>query len=185
MPARLAPGRTDAIREVLEAVGKRLAADGYHGVVGVDAMLERDGGLLPLVEINARNNMATYQARLHERFLAGTDSGSDSGTGDGPLALARQYQLRLARPLGFAELRDRLGGLLLDAADPTHGLLVDTYATVNAAAAEADGAPFTGRLHGLVLARDEAELDRLDAEVCARLAALAPSTTPEGVRHDR
>ncbi|SEK74217.1 ATP-grasp domain-containing protein [Streptacidiphilus jiangxiensis] len=163
MPARLTPAHLDTVEECAHALGKRLAADGYHGVVGVDAMIEQHGGLLPVVEINARNNMATYQTRLQERFVP-----------EGAVALARQYRLRLCRPLAFDELRERLDGLLLaPGRDRGSGLLVDGFATVNAAhGAHAPGEPFTGRLHALVIGGSQAEVEEWDAAVVARLGAF-------------
>ncbi|MEY9870938.1 hypothetical protein ABH931_000392 [Streptacidiphilus sp. MAP12-33] len=163
MPARITPAHRATVEEVAHALGKRLAADGYHGVVGVDAMVEQDGGLLPVVEINARNNMATYQTRLQERFVP-----------DGTVALARQYRLRLREPLAFDDLRTWLDGLLFATGPGSgRGLLVDGFATVNAAQhAGAPGEPFTGRLHGLVIAGTQAEAEEWDAAVARRLAAL-------------
>ncbi|WP_037602307.1 preATP grasp domain-containing protein [Streptacidiphilus rugosus] len=158
MPARLAPALVDQVEECVAALGKRLAADGYHGVVGVDAMVEQDGRLLPVVEINARNNMATYQSRLQEHLL---DAGS--------VALARQYPLRLHAPLRFAELRALLDGLLFDPATAT-GLLVTNFATVNAAATAASDRAFPGRLYGLAVARSQTGADALDTTVARRLA---------------
>lgn len=166
MPARITPAHLDELRRCAEAVGKRLAADGYHGVFGIDALTERDGGLLPLVEINARNTLATYQTRLHELLLDEAPPGTTT--------MARQYELRLTEPLGFAELRSHLAELLHVPGRPG-GLLVHGYATVNAAAPARDGRgaglPFTGRLHALAVASTQPELDALDAAVTARLAA--------------
>jgi phosphoribosylaminoimidazole carboxylase (NCAIR synthetase) len=181
MPARLSPALVDEVTEVAHTLGKRLSADGYHGVVGVDALVETDGGLLPVLEINARNNMATYQSRLQEQFFA-----------EGTVALARQYDLRLTEPLGFGALSARLDGLLLRAGARS-GLLVNNFATVNAAAGSAAGQSFGGRLYGLVLADSQTGLEGLDAAIRDRLtgvaggvgtAASAASEGTEGVRHD-
>lgn len=156
MPARLTGDQTGELRTVAQLLGERLAADGYFGIVGVDAMVDPDGGLYPVTEINARHNMSTYQVPLQERFV-----------GD-KLALARHYPLRLAGPLPFEAVRQALSGLLLERAGGT-GLVVNNFATVNAAAGPD---PFTGRLYGLVIADREDELTALDEAVTARLAAL-------------
>ncbi|MHC3455192.1 preATP grasp domain-containing protein [Streptomyces prasinus] len=154
-PARLPAEHTAAVTEAAARIGERLAADGFHGVVGVDAMVTRDRGLLPVLEINARNNMSTYQTSLQERFMR-----------PGTVALARQYELSPASPVSFARLRDRLGDLLLDPVTG-RGLIVNNFATVNAAAATAgpDGRRWNGRLYGLLLARSAAELTAYDRAV--------------------
>ncbi len=158
IPARLRVAAQDELRRCSQALGAQLAADGYYGVVGVDAMTDPSGDLYPVTEINARNNMSTYQATLTER-LVGPDM----------VALARQYPLRLATPLPFRRLREGLGGLLLSQPGGV-GLVIHAFATVNAGAAPQ---PFPGRLYGLLMARSTAELDTMDAEVADRLAVLA------------
>lgn len=157
-PARLTTLQLDAVRHAVEVLGRRLAADGYFGVVGVDAMTDPQGGLYPVVEINARHNMSTYQTRLQERFL-----------GPGSHALARHYPVRLRTPLAFGRLRTLLGELLFTGSGS--GLLVGNFATVNAAATE-DGAPYEGRLHGLLIGDSPRSLERTDEAITARLAAL-------------
>ncbi|MEU7134371.1 ATP-grasp domain-containing protein [Streptomyces sp. NPDC046261] len=161
MPADLTPAQSTTLRSAAEVLGKRLAADGYFGVVGVDAMVDPAGELYPVVEINARNNMSTYQARLQERFV-----------GEGRVALARHYPLRLDAPLPFGEVRRLLGGLLLERAGGT-GLLVNNFATVNAGfpADGTPGAPVDGRLYGIVVADRAEDLHATDAEIADRLAA--------------
>lgn len=158
MPARLTPAQHAELRAAAQALGGALAADGYYGVVGVDAMVDPDGGLYPVVEINARNNMSTYQARLQELFLD-----------RGEIALVRQYPLRLRRPLPFGQLRERLGDLLYARRGDT-GLLVNNYATVNAAVpAGGAGAAVEGRLHGLIIAGSAAELTAAENAIADRL----------------
>ncbi|MEU0743784.1 ATP-grasp domain-containing protein [Streptomyces sp. NPDC006134] len=159
-PARLSPAQDAVLRETAQLLGKRLAADGYAGVVGVDALLDGDDAVWPVIEINARNNMSTYQVRLQERFV-----------GPGRLALARHYPVRLTRPLGFGALRDLLGDLLLTESGGS-GLLVNNYATVNAGGqAVAPGDSFDGRLYGIAVASSADELTALDEGVTARLLA--------------
>ncbi|WP_042386371.1 ATP-binding protein [Streptacidiphilus melanogenes] len=165
MPARLTAAQDRAVREAAALLGGKLAGDGWFGVVGVDAMVDPDGGLYPVVEINARHNMSTYQAVLNEGLM-----------GPDAVAVARHYPVRTARPLRFAELRDALSGLLLAERGGT-GLLVNNFATVNAAAATGGEGPFEGRLYGVVVAADDAATARLDAEVAGRLAALEAAHT--------
>lgn len=170
MPAGLDDEQSAQVHRAADLLGGRLFADGYRGVVGVDAMLDPDGGVYPVTEINARNNMSTYQSTLAERLI-----GPDS------FALARHYELKLAAPVPFDRLRDRLSGLLLDRPGGT-GLVVNAFATVNTATpafatvnaaapvapdrgGPGDGAGFSGRLYGVVVADTAAQLADLDARI--------------------
>ncbi|WP_326799656.1 ATP-grasp domain-containing protein [Streptomyces sp. NBC_01808] len=159
-PARLTPEQHAAVRETAALLGGRLAADGYHGPVGVDALVRTDGSLLPVLEINARNNMSTYQTRLHEQCVP-----ADA------VVLARQYDVRLPAPVPFDRLAAALGPLLFDRA-AGRGALPDNHATVNAAFAGPEAppaAPADGRFYFLLAAPGQAAADALDAEVAARL----------------
>ncbi|MGW7446193.1 preATP grasp domain-containing protein [Kitasatospora sp. NPDC054795] len=159
-PAELTSDQLALITRAAALLGARLAADGYYGVVGVDAILTADGGVHPVIEINARNNMSTYQTRLQEAFV-----------GPGRAALARYYPVRLDGRLGFERLRELLGDLLLT--DPAgSGLLVNNFATVNAGLDVRPGEPFDGRLYGIVVAGSAAELDDLDERLAARIRVL-------------
>jgi hypothetical protein len=132
-------------------------------------MVDPDGGLFPVVEINARHNMSTYQASIQEAFI-----------GSRSTALVRRYPLRLGAPLPFGSLRRALADLLFDPARGT-GLLINNHATVNAAAPgeRPPGTDFAGRLHGVVVAGSADRTAALDEEAGRRLAALAESTRGE------
>ncbi|MDB1085981.1 ATP-grasp domain-containing protein [Streptomyces sp. ACA25] len=163
-PARISEEHAAAIERCAARLGARLAADGFHGVVGVDAIITTDGALLPVLEINARNNMSTYQTTLQERFMR-----------TGSVAVARQYDLSLTGRHTFAELRELLGPLLFDAASGC-GLLVNNFATVNAAAPDEDsGRTHSGRLYGLLLGEREADLAHLDHAIAERLRKDRPA----------
>ncbi|SDH16889.1 ATP-grasp domain-containing protein [Sinosporangium album] len=163
MPARLTAAQTDTLEKAAQLLGRRLAADGYFGVVGVDALLGVDDEVFPVLEINARNNMSTYQERLQPFFL-------DDGA-----VLATRYPLRLTQRLAFSELRTAMDGLLLEPGRRT-GVLVNNFATVNAAAPAleaADGTTmFEGRLYAVVVGSTEAEVTALDRAMRARMTAL-------------
>lgn len=167
VPSPLTERQHGELADAANRLGSALAADGYYGVVGVDAMLDPDGGLYPVVEINARNNMSTYQVRIDDEIV-----------GPGRATLARYYALTLRQPLSFARLRDSLDGLLLDRPGGT-GIVVHGFATVNAAftlaqraeeVIEADSVQ--GRLYAMVAAADAATVEGLDAEIAQRLATL-------------
>jgi len=156
MPARLPSTAVEELVASAEQIGKRLAADGYFGVAGVDALVDTAGGIYPVIEINARNNMSTYQVQLQERFV-----------GPDKIAVAKHYPIRLTEPTSFDAVRTRLDGLVFDGAT---GLLVNNFATVNAAATPDQ--PFDGRLYGIVVATSPDELTAIDDQVTARIAGM-------------
>jgi phosphoribosylaminoimidazole carboxylase (NCAIR synthetase) len=161
MPARLSDEQHAELVDTAQLLGEHLAADGYYGVVGIDAMIDPDGGLYPVIEINARNNMSTYQVRLQEELL-----------GTGRTALARHYSVKLTEPLSFARLAELLGDLLVDRPGGT-GLLVNNFATVNAALDPAVrreiGEPADGRLYGLLIGDSAQIVADIDTRITARL----------------
>ncbi len=165
MPADLTSEQLAVVTGSAAVLGRRLAVDGYHGVVGVDAMVDPEGGLYPVVEINARSNMSTYQVGLQERFVP-----------PGWCALARQYPLRLARALGFEEVRAALGPWLLGGAGDA-GMVVQNFSTVNAVVREGAG-PADGRLYGFLIAPTTGELMAMDGEIAGRLAAATEGVRP-------
>ena len=160
-PARLPRTQLTELQDAAQAVGKRLAEDGYFGVVGVDALVDAAGTLFPILEINARNNMSTYQLPIQERLLE-----------QGSVAVAKYYPLQLTRALGFSELHRALGPHLLRPGDRC-GALVQNFATVNAGATSPASEPFAGRLYTLSFARSSADLAELDAAVRTRLASMS------------
>ncbi|NMO53358.1 ATP-grasp domain-containing protein [Actinoplanes sp. TBRC 11911] len=131
VPARLGTGVREEIEECCRRVGAALATEGFFGVVGVDAMLDPDGRLYPVTEINARNNMSTYQETLLELLEL-----------TGRTALARHYPVVVPGGVPFAGLRDALGDLLLTDKNAS-GMVVNNFATVTAAE--------SGRLYGILL----------------------------------
>lgn len=163
MPAALSEQQRAELVGAAQKLGPRLHVDGYVGVVGVDAILGRDGVVYPVLEINARLNMASYQGRLSEHFEV-----------PGGVAMARFYQLRLSRLVAFREMRDVLTGTLIR--EPgDEGVVVTCFATVNVR--DVDETPFEGRLHTMLFASDRARLRRLDRRVAASLKHFA---TQEG-----
>jgi D-alanine-D-alanine ligase-like ATP-grasp enzyme len=163
-PPDLDPAHDAELRATGEAVGAALAADGFFGVVGIDAMTLTDGTLMPLLEINARSNMSTYQLPLQERLVP-----------HGAAVLARHYAVRSHEPVAYHHVRAALGADRYDPRTGT-GVVVHNFATVNAAhaarTADDAGRPATGRLYALVVARDRAHLDEIDHRVDAALDLL-------------
>ena len=96
-PVQLPNDGEEQIRHAAEVIGASLHADGYAGVIGVDAILAADGTVYPCLEINARFNMSTYQARIAQNLLA-----------PGHCALAATLNTQLVRRVGFAQVREAL-----------------------------------------------------------------------------
>jgi D-alanine-D-alanine ligase-like ATP-grasp enzyme len=162
MPPRLTPGQTEEIRTAGLKIGAALAEEGYQGVAGMDALIATDETVYPMIEINARFNMSTYQAALHEAFV-----------GEGCAAQARQYPMRLHAPLPFNVLRRELADLLLDAPGET-GAVINNFATLNAAAEQAEGKEhFDGRLYAFLVGPDTESVAALDERLSRRLEVIA------------
>ncbi|MEY9934535.1 hypothetical protein ABH926_009203 [Catenulispora sp. GP43] len=144
-------------------VSKVLHTSGYHGLVGVDAILGTDGAVYPCLEINARLNMATYQNRIAERLIT-----------PGTSALATSFELRPGRTFGFDEVAAVLGRHLPTSPErlreAARGLLITNFATLNAAVV-ADGRPY-GRLYAVLVAGNEPEVLALRGQVQATLDEL-------------
>jgi hypothetical protein len=163
MPADLTPAQYAEIEAAAEQIGARLFADGFVGIVGVDALLGADDLVYPVLEINARLNMSSYQGRVTERFLRPDYS-----------ALAKFHPLRLAEPLPWSEVKRVLGDLLAPPVDGS-GMVVTCFGTVNAQAGAAT--PFDGRLYSVLFGRDRDALATLDARIADALRAI---TVQEG-----
>jgi Pre ATP-grasp domain/Carbamoyl-phosphate synthase L chain, ATP binding domain len=177
MPPDLDDGQLAEIHTAAMTVGRALYQDGFTGIAGVDAILGEDGLIYPVLEINARLNMSTYQGSVTERFLP-----------PGHAALARHYALTLDAPCGFEQVRAALGALAdlspssdRDTAEAQAGgrVVITCFGTLNArAAATADGSTFEGRLYTLLIAPDRAGLSALDAAAEAALSTLAAQKEP-------
>jgi hypothetical protein len=162
MPVRLERAHEEEISSTAQIIGSSLFELGYTGVIGVDALIERDGTLHPVIEINARNNMATYQLRVQQHLVP-----------SGHQALAKHWALDLVAPTGYRQVRRLLGDVMIGAPGGS-GLLVNNFATVNAAYTTSDpSATRQGRLYGVLVARSGKELRALDRAVSARLDDLA------------
>ncbi|BBA96695.1 hypothetical protein RVR_2112 [Actinacidiphila reveromycinica] len=158
-PVDLPPAAVEELHHATRTIGKALHAEGYFGMVGVDAMLGPDGTLYPCLEINARFNMSTYQSRIAERFIP-----------EGAHAIAATFGLRPSRVHGFDEVAGALGELLFDGSGRT-GVLINNFATLNAAA-RTDG-DFHGRLYAVCVADTADAALALRQEADRRLTEMA------------
>jgi hypothetical protein len=157
-PPDLDDAQYSEVRQAADVVGKTLHADGFTGVVGVDAIVAGDGTVYPVLEINARFNMSTYQGGVLE-VLGGRL----------PASLAAHHTMRLSRPLVFAEVLAALGPLCRIDPD-AGGVVITCFGTVNAMAG---GEPFEGRLYFIAVGPDRAAVTALADATRNALDALA------------
>lgn len=143
-PVELPPGADEELRHATRVIGEALHAEGHYGMVGVDAMLGRDGTLYPCLEINARFNMSTYQSRIAELHVP-----------PGAHAVAATITLTVTGEPTFDDVATALGDLLLDGSGRP-GVLISNFATLNAGATpdEPDRARH-GRLYAVCVAGDD------------------------------
>ncbi|HEY4023714.1 MAG TPA: ATP-grasp domain-containing protein [Pseudonocardiaceae bacterium] len=158
-PVGLSTEQLDVLHAAGEVIGRALFAEGYFGMIGIDAMLGTNGVVYPCLEINARFNMSTYQSTLAERYIDPDRH-----------AVATTISLRPHRRLSFAEVADALGELLFAGADRP-GLLINNFATLNAAAK--DGEEFHGRIYGVCIAPDAPTAMRVREDAVSALSELA------------
>ncbi len=156
-PVDLPAAATAELHRAARLIGRQLHADGYVGLVGVDALLGPDGTLYPCLEINARFNMSTYQNRIVERFFP-----------EGRHGIAATINLRPSRVHSFGEVAEALEDMLFDGTRPS-GVLVNNFATLNAAATEGT---FHGRIYVVCVADAPDEALSLRAETELRLKKL-------------
>lgn len=144
------------MREVGEKICKQLYRDGYFGIVGIDAIYDRENTLWPNLEINARLNMSTYQMRIQENFF-----------GNNGYALAKHYELKLNRQLSFQEISTVLEDFMITC-KRTEGFLINNFATVNSGFT-IEGKSFMGRLYGVLIADSKDNLLDLERRIQIQL----------------
>lgn len=159
MPSRLNDVQLEVIREAAMRIGAALYRDGYYGIAGMDAILDEDGTIWPNLEINARFNMSTYQTNIQHQWLPEDQCG-----------LAKKYTLRLNHLLEYGVLRSRLGALMFEP-ERGEGLLINNFATVNAAF-RSEGTLFSGRLYGVIIASSPERLGVIDEAIEAVLSSI-------------
>jgi len=169
MPAALPRATLDEVESASGRLGARLFEAGYHGIAGVDAMLAPDGTLYPVTEINARNNMSTYQEGVRERFVAADR-----------VAIAARYPVRHRGPIAFGVLHRAIDDLMVRPGVPD-GLIITAFAGVNApcravpgaAPADPDDVLVEGRLYAMAVAGSLAAAEAIDRSARSRLADVA------------
>jgi hypothetical protein len=144
----------------MEQVARALAADGYRGPVCVDAMLLRDGTLVPLLEINARKSMGLINLRLQQRAP------------NGLLSHLSVLNLSFRRVVAFDDLLGALRQrqLLYDGERP--GVLPLSGNAVVVNLLDGPGLRARGRLYASVMAPNRIEASKLLSAVEECLVSL-------------
>jgi hypothetical protein len=164
-PAALSTAQIDCYEAAAQAIGARLFKDGFTGIAGIDSIIDQQDTVYPLLEINARFNMSTYQLGL-DRLLPPEAQ-----------VIAKHYPLLLREPLPFERLSDSIGSDLLRPAESRYGIVLQNFATVNVNSRTEQPGPFKGRLYALLVGGDPdrvQDLDRRMSQALSALGALAP-----------
>jgi Pre ATP-grasp domain/Carbamoyl-phosphate synthase L chain, ATP binding domain len=156
-PADLTAAQIACYEEAAEAVGARLFEDGFTGLAGIDSIIDREGNVYPVLEINARLNMSSYQLGLE--WLIDPRS----------CVLAKYYPLLLKRPLSFGDLKSSLGPDLFNPTRNNAGALIQNFATVNVNFNPCDVAPFKGRLYVLIAGTNFEQVAQIDQRISLKL----------------
>ena len=94
-----------AYTEQLQQLGKSLHSRGYEGFIGVDSILDEDGTLIPVIEINARLTMVTYLLKLRKHLL-------ERGF---PRIETQSYDFKLHPGAQFAEFAEKVTSIRISA----------------------------------------------------------------------
>ncbi|MBO8162741.1 MAG: ATP-grasp domain-containing protein [Brevibacillus sp.] len=157
-PHQLPPPVTEEIEQTIPLIAQALTQAGYYGMVGVDALLSKDGRFHPCLEINARLNMSSYHIRAFEEWIPA-----------GRTVIARSFSLKLSAPLSFRWLREKLNSLLFTR-DRGRGVLINAFAPVNAL--HQNQGVFAGRLYAMLVGTDREDSRRLQSLLVKTLGSL-------------
>lgn len=163
-PPNLDEAQMDSYREAALAVGRELHRSGYTGIAGIDSVVDREGKIYPVLEINARFNMSTYQLSLERALEPGT------------AFIVKNYSLLLKSLLRFQDLAGRLGTSLFGLNGSMRGVGVMCFATVNCNMTPSVKKA-KGRLYVFIAGKDFSEIDFLDKKTQGCLEACGAAVT--------
>jgi hypothetical protein len=148
-PPLLTREQYECYQKAAEAIGARLYMDGFTGIAGIDSIIDRKGTVYPVLEINARFNMSTYELRLDEMIEPEMEK------------VVKYYPLALNQPLDFRNLSSALGDDMFRAGSQS-GIGVFCFATANCNFRPGMALPAKGRLYVFIAGRDAAHIEHLD-----------------------
>jgi Pre ATP-grasp domain/ATP-grasp domain len=158
-PADLSDHQLQTFEEAAQLIGQNLFRDGFVGIAGIDSIIDAEGEVYPLLEINARFNMSTFQVGI-ERLAAPNFK-----------AIAKYYPLSLTKRLDFLKLKNHIDSHLLKLGGDGYGVIIQNFATVNVNYTD-DGQPFPGRLYVLIIEKSFAQADLVDQQLTESLREL-------------
>ena len=161
-PPELTTAQLSVYSAAALAIGKELHRAGYSGIAGVDSIVDREGNVYPILEINARFNMSTYQLSL-ERALE-----------PGARFIVKNYQLFLQNRVRFQDLARGLGEALFGVRGRMSGVGIMCFATVNCNV-KSSASQAKGRLYVFIAGKDSSEIDSLDLKTQKCLEACGAS----------
>lgn len=68
MPPRIAEQKLDMFVQYGQEIGKRLYAQGFRGVLGIDSIIDENDNIIPIIEINARFTLSTYISFIQQKY---------------------------------------------------------------------------------------------------------------------
>ena len=96
-PARISKEQMDFINEATQAVGKRLYQEGYIGIMGVDAIVKKNGDIIPVLELNGRFNQSSFYIPIFLRLNEWKRQ-----------VIIKFYDIRTTEPLNYCSLKNHL-----------------------------------------------------------------------------
>lgn len=159
-PPSITPEQYQQYEEAAQLIGRQLHKDGFNGIAGIDSVIALDGSVYPVLEINARFNMSTYQLGIEKLFAPGAT------------VFAKYYPIMLKEKLAFDRLVEPLKELLFDPESGETGVLIQNFATVNANCGGGEPPPFKGRLYVLLIGEAPDRIQQLDLAMINALKQL-------------
>jgi len=153
--------------DVIEKLASSLNKDGYFGHVCVDSMILRDGTIIPIVEINARQSMGLISHRLGQRLENGKYGTFTFRTVGSRHRFDYGQWLRQLNDDGILYPNDDGEGIV----PLSPACLFAGYGESDYPKALSEGSFIKGRLYLFVIARDVQEQERLIGMLKARFEA--------------
>ncbi|HET9790240.1 MAG TPA: hypothetical protein VFR08_02970, partial [Candidatus Angelobacter sp.] len=164
-PPELTAAQLSLYHSAAHAIGKELHRAGYWGIAGIDSIVDREGNVYPVLEINARFNMSTYQLAL-ERALE-----------PGSRFIVKSYRLLVRSRLRFQDLAKGLGDSLFGLHGRMRGVGIMGFGTVNCNV-KPTAMQAKGRLYVFIAGKDLLEIDSLDLMTQKTLEACGAIVCP-------
>lgn len=118
-PHQLSKEDVHKIQETMKIIGGELFKQGYYGVVGIDAIIDKEKILYPCLEINARLNMSTYHRRIYEEVIPKHTK-----------VVSTYINLSKTRPISFSELYEELKDLIYKKGSK-NGIIINAFSPLN------------------------------------------------------